>query len=101
MSGTKVDLDTLRAAIKDYTSIVEELRDAQQVGRALINVMPPGQDTPGKVYNGSAGVVGHMHFEANQNLQEVLITRIQNLEATLRQYEHTEQGNQANLKPKD
>lgn len=99
MSGTKVDLDTLRAAIKDYEQVVADLEAAYQSGTHMSYVVPPGKDTPGQVYSGSAIGVGAMHQQANKQLQDVLVTRIENLRATLRQYEQTEQGNQANLKP--
>lgn len=101
MSGTKVNLETLRAAIKDYQQVVLDLEAAYQSGTYMSYVVAPGKDTPGQVYNGSVIGVGAMHQQANKKLQEVLVTRIENLEATLRQYEQTEQGNQANLKPKD
>lgn len=101
MSGTKVDLDTLRAAIKEYESIRDELIQAQTTGKALIAVKGAGRDTPSQVYATWAVNAGAMHQQSNQQLQDALTTRIDNLTATLRQYEQTEQGNQDNLKPKD
>lgn len=101
MSGTKVDLDTLRAAIKEYRSVLEDLQMAHQSGELFTYVNPPGLDTPGKVYVNSVVQVGGMHQQANLQLQEVLTTRIEHMEATLRQYQRVEQGNVANLKPKD
>jgi chaperonin cofactor prefoldin len=101
MSGTKVDLETLRAAIKEYESIRDELATAKQTGEALIRVKGAGRDTPSQVYANWATTAGSMHQQSNQQLQDTLTTRIDNLKATLAQYEQTEQGNQANLKPKD
>jgi prefoldin subunit 5 len=101
MSGTKVDLDTLRAAIKEYESIREEVRNAQQTGDALVKVQSAGKDVPSQVYAQAAVTAGRMHLKSNQQLVDALTTRIDNLTATLRQYEQTEEGNKANLKPKD
>lgn len=100
MSGTKVDLDTLRAAIKEYEEILIELQTAEQTGNALIAVRGAGLDRPSQVYAGRAVTAGHMHRQSNKQLQETLAARIANLKATLGQYERTEQGNEADLKPK-
>ncbi|KOV82701.1 PE domain-containing protein [Nocardia sp. NRRL S-836] len=99
MSGTKIDLETLRAAIKDYEKVVQDLVAAHSSGVELTMVRPPGKDVPGQVYSGSATIVGEMHQQANTQLQEVLKTRIENLKATLRQYESTEQDNEATFRP--
>ncbi|MCP2249111.1 PE domain-containing protein [Lentzea aerocolonigenes] len=101
MSGTKVDLDTLRAAIKEYESIRDELMDAKTTGNAMVAVKGAGRDMPSQVYATWAATAGEMHQKSNQQLQDTLTARIDNLKATLAQYEQTEQGNQANLKPKD
>ncbi|MGW4214054.1 PE domain-containing protein [Lentzea sp. NPDC004789] len=101
MSGTKVDLDTLRAAIKEYESIRDEVKKAQAAGDALVKVQAAGKDVPSQVYAQAAVTAGRMHLQSNQQLVDALTTRIDNLNATLRQYEQTEEGNQANLKPKD
>lgn len=101
MSGTKVDLDTLRAAIKEYESIKEELVLAYSSGDMLTTVQGAGQDRPSQVYANWARSAGQAHQLSNKQLQKALTTRIDNLKATLAQYEQTEQGNQANLKPKD
>src|SRR4051812_5580761 len=101
MSGTKVDLDTLRAAIKEYENIYLELEKAHTAGDALVKVEPAGLDMPSKVYNNWAVTSGAAHQTSNEQLRKTLKTRIANLKATLTQYEQTEQGNQANLKPKD
>ena len=101
MSGTKVDLDTLRAAIKEYESIRDDLIDAKHNGEALIAVRGAGRDLPSQVYANWAMSAGQMHQQSNQQLQDTLTARIDNLKATLAQYDKTEQGNQANLKPKD
>jgi hypothetical protein len=98
MSGTKVDLDTLRAAIKEYESIRDELVLAYANGDRLITVKNAGLDMPSKVYANYAVTAGHMHQQSNKQLQKTLTTRIDNLKATLAQYERTEQGNQDNLK---
>lgn len=100
MSGTKVDLDTLRAAIKEYESVFEELVLAEQAGAVLTAVKGAGQDRPSQVYANWAVTAGHMHQQSNKDLQNTLSARIENLKATLSQYERTEQGNQENLKPK-
>ncbi len=101
MSGTKVDLETLRAAIKEYESIRDELMLAENKGKMLTSVESAGLDMPSKVYANWAVNAGQMHQQSNKQLQKTLTTRIDNLKATLAQYEQTEQGNQANLKPKD
>ncbi|HUQ59272.1 PE domain-containing protein [Lentzea sp.] len=101
MSGTKVDLETLRAAIKEYESIKEELLLAHQSGEILTAVEGAGKDKPSQVYASWASAAGLAHQQSNKQLQDTLTTRIENLKATLAQYERTEQGNQANLKPKD
>ncbi|MET8762688.1 hypothetical protein [Lentzea sp. NPDC004782] len=101
MSGTKVDLDTLRAAIKEYESIYLDLEKAKDRGKALVAVEAAGLDMPSKVYNNWAVTAGAAHQTSNDELRKTLKTRIDNLKATLTQYEQTEQGNQANLKPKD
>jgi hypothetical protein len=101
MSGTKIDLETLRAAIKEYESIKEELVLAYGSGDALITVQGAGRDRPSQVYANWAVSAGHMHQQSNKQLQDTLTARIENLKATLQQYEQTEQGNQANFKPKD
>ncbi|WP_434448935.1 PE domain-containing protein [Lentzea sp. E54] len=101
MSGTKVDLDTLRAAIKEYEAVLVDLLKAHDTGKALIAVQAAGKDMPSKVYNNWAVTSGAAHQTSNKQLQDTLKTRIRNLKATLAQYEQTEQGNQANLKPKD
>jgi hypothetical protein len=101
MSGTKVDLDTLRAAIAEYKSIRDDLLMAHTTGRVLAEVKNAGLDMPSKVYANWANTAGAMHQQSNEQLRNTLTTRIENLEATLRQYEQTEAGNQANLKPKD
>ncbi len=100
MSGTKVDLDTLRAAIKEYEAILAELVDAEQTGNALVAVRAAGLDRPSVVYASHAVTAGSMHQQSNKQLQEALSTRIQNLTATLKQYERTEQGNEADFKPR-
>ncbi|WP_086667623.1 PE domain-containing protein [Lentzea kentuckyensis] len=99
MSGTKVDLDTLRAAIKEYESISLELEKAYTTGDALIKVEAAGEDRPSVVYNNWAVTAGAAHQKSNDELRKVLLTRIQNLKATLAQYEQTEQGNKDNFKP--
>lgn len=101
MSGTKVDLETLRAAIKEYEAIYLDLEKANDTGKALVAVEPAGLDMPSKVYNNWAVTAGAAHQTSNKQLQKTLKTRIDNLKATLTQYEQTEQGNQGNLKPKD
>ena len=101
MSGTKVDLETLRAAIKEYESIYLDLEKAVVMGKALVEVQPAGLDMPSKVYNNWAVTAGAAHQTSNKQLQATLKTRIDNLKATLAQYEQTEHGNQANFKPKD
>ncbi|MGW6936820.1 PE domain-containing protein [Lentzea sp. NPDC054927] len=101
MSGTKVDLETLRAAIKEYESIRDELIQAEQSGKLLTTVQGAGLDMPSKVYANYAVTAGQMHQQSNKQLQTTLTTRIDNLKATLQQYEQTEQGNEANMKPKD
>lgn len=101
MSGTKVDLDTLRAAIKEYEAIYLDLDKAHNTGSALVAVQPAGLDMPSKVYNNWAVTAGAAHQTSNEQLRKTLKTRIENLKATLKQYEETEHGNQANLKPKD
>ena len=101
MSGTKVDLDTLRAAIKEYEAILAELVAAEQTGNALVAVKAAGQDRPSVVYAGHAVTAGSMHQQSNKQLQQTLDARIKNLTATLKQYERTEQGNEADLKPRD
>jgi hypothetical protein len=101
MSGTKVDLETLRAAIKEYESIYVDLAEAQSTGNVLIAVQPAGLDRPSGVYNNWAVTAGAAHQKSNKQLQDTLKARIDNLKATLTQYEQAEQGNQANLKPKD
>jgi hypothetical protein len=98
MSGTKVDLDTLRAAIKEYEAIKDELVLAHQNGEQLITVKNAGLDMPSKVYANYAVTAGHMHQQSNEQLQDALNARINNLKATLAQYEKTEQGNLDNLK---
>lgn len=101
MSGTKVDLETLRAAIKEYESIYLDLEKAYSAGDALVKVEPAGRDRPSVVYNNWAVTSGAAHQKSNEELRKVLKTRVVNLKATLAQYEQTEQGNQANFKPKD
>lgn len=101
MSGTKVDLETLRAAIKEYESIRDELKMAYQDGDKLSTVKGAGKDMPSQVYATWAAAAGKAHQDSNKQLQDSLATRIDNLKATLAQYEQTEQGNQASLKPKD
>jgi uncharacterized protein YukE len=101
MSGTKVDLDTLRAAIKEYESIREELEGAHTSGEQLTAVKSAGKDVPSQVYANWAVAAGQAHQDSNKQLRDALLTRIDNLKATLAQYEQTEHGNQANLKPKD
>lgn len=101
MSGTKVDLETLRAAIKEYESIRDELVLAHHDGFKLATVKGAGKDMPSQVYANWAASAGQAHQRSNEQLQNALTTRIDNLKATLAQYEQTEQGNQANLKPKD
>ncbi|MFD9703835.1 PE domain-containing protein [Lentzea sp. NPDC059081] len=101
MSGTKVDLETLRAAIKEYESIRDELVQAYTSGDMLTSVEGAGKDMPSQVYANWARTAGQAHQASNKQLQKALTTRIDNLKATLAQYEQTEQGNQANLKPKD
>lgn len=98
MSGTKVDLDTLRAAIKEYESIRDELMVAEHQGKVLATVEGAGKDTPSQVYANWARIAGAMHEQSNKQLQKTLTTRIDNLKATLAQYEQTEQGNTDNLK---
>ena len=99
MSGTKVDLDTLRAAIKEYEAIYLDLEKAVDMGRALVTVEPAGLDMPSKVYNNWAVTAGAAHQTSNEQLRKTMKTRIENLKATLKQYEETEQGNKDNLKP--
>lgn len=101
MSGTKVDLDTLRAAIKEYKAIRDELLIAHTTGRVLAEVQYAGLDMPSKVYANWANTAGAAHQESNEQLRNTLTARIENLEATLRQYEQTEAGNEASMKPKD
>ena len=101
MSGTKVDLETLRAAIKEYESIRDELKEAHTSGEMLTADKSAGRDVPSQVYANWAVSAGKAHQDSNKQLQDALTTRIDNLKATLAQYERTEQGNQANLKPKD
>ena len=101
MSGTKVDLDILRAAIKEYEVIYLDLEKAHTTGQELVRVQPAGLDMPSKVYNNWAVTSGAAHQTSNEQLRKTLKTRIENLKATLTQYEQTEQGNQANFKPKD
>ena len=98
MSGTKVDLETLRAAIKEYESIRDELIIAENQGKALASVQGAGKDAPSQVYANWASNAGEMHQISNRQLQTTLNTRVENLKATLAQYERTEQGNQDNLK---
>lgn len=99
MSGTKVDLDTLRAAIKEYESISLDLEKAYTTGDALVKVEAAGDDRPSVVYNNWALTAGAAHQTSNEQLRKVLMTRILNLKATLAQYEQTEQGNKDNFKP--
>ena len=99
MSGTKVDLDTLRAAIKEYESIYLDLDKAYDTGRALVAVQAAGHDRPSEVYKNWAVTAGAAHQTSNKQLQKTLETRIDNLKATLAQYEQTEQGNKDNFKP--
>lgn len=101
MSGTKVDLETLRAAIKEYESISEELQLAYIEGDKLSTVKGAGKDVPSQVYATWAVAAGKAHQDSNKLLQDSLITRIENLKATLAQYERTEQGNKESLKQKD
>ncbi|SMD24151.1 PE domain-containing protein [Lentzea albidocapillata] len=98
MSGTKVDLETLRAAIKEYESIRDDLMVAHQNGERLTTVQGAGKDAPSQVYANWARAAGEAHQKSNKQLQDTLTTRIENLQATLRQYEQTEQGNRDNLK---
>ncbi|MDX3662981.1 PE domain-containing protein [Streptomyces sp. ID05-26A] len=98
MSGTKVDLETLRAAIKEYESIRDDLMVAHQNGVRLTTVQGAGKDMPSQVYANWARAAGEAHQLSNEQLQDTLTTRIENLQATLRQYEQTEQGNRDNLK---
>jgi hypothetical protein len=98
MSGTKVDLDTLRAAIKEYEAVYLELENARDTGNALVAVQPAGLDMPSKVYNNWAVTAGAAHQTSNKQLQKTLKTRIDNLKATLAQYEQTEQGTKDNFK---
>jgi hypothetical protein len=99
MSGTKVDLETLRAAIKEYESISLDLEKAYTTGDALVKVEAAGGDRPSVVYNNWAVTAGAAHQKSNEELRKVLKTRILNLKATLAQYEETEQGNKDNFKP--
>ena len=80
---------------------VGALETANDTGNALVSVEPAGLDMPSKVYNNWAVTAGAAHQKSNDQLRKTLKTRIDNLKATLTQYEQTEQGNQANLKPKD
>lgn len=98
MSGTKVDLDTLRAAIKEYESIYLDLDKAYDVGRALVAVQAAGHDRPSEVYKNWAVTAGAAHQTSNKQLRTTLKTRIDNLKATLAQYEQTEQSNKDNFK---
>jgi hypothetical protein len=100
MSGTKVDLDTLRAAIKEYEDMLVELQTAEQTGNALVAVKGAGLDRPSVVYAGHAVTAGQMHQQSNKQLQQTLRARIKNLTATLSQYERTEQDNEADFKPR-
>ncbi|GLY49140.1 PE domain-containing protein [Lentzea sp. NBRC 102530] len=93
MSGTKVDLETLRAAIKEYESIYADLLKAHDAGNMLVAIQPAGLDRPSGVYNNWAVTAGAAHQTSNEQLQETLKTRIKNLKATLAQYEQTEQEN--------
>ncbi|WP_394613142.1 PE domain-containing protein [Lentzea sp. JNUCC 0626] len=93
MSGTKVDLETLRAAIKEYESIYLDLVKAKDVGKALVAIQPAGLDRPSGVYNNWAVTAGAAHQSSNDQLQKTLMTRINNLKATLTQYEQTEAEN--------
>ncbi|MGW6449657.1 PE domain-containing protein [Lentzea sp. NPDC055074] len=97
MSGTKVDLETLRAAIKEYESIRDELVMYHQAGHIMTMVQGAGKDMPSQVYANWARATGTAHQRSNTQLQAALTTRIDNLNATLRQYEQTEQGNEDNL----
>ena len=99
MSGTKVDLDTLRAAIKEYEAVYLDLDKAHDTGSALVSVEPAGLDMPSKVYNNWAVTAGAAHQTSNEQLRKTLKTRIENLKATLKQYEETEQGTKDNFKP--
>ncbi|RDI19721.1 PE domain-containing protein [Lentzea flaviverrucosa] len=98
MSGIKVDLETLRAAIKEYEAIRDELAMAHHDGHVLATVQGAGKDAPSQVYANWARATGAAHQRSNKQLQDTLTTRIENLNATLRQYEQTEQGNRDNLK---
>lgn len=93
MSGTKVDLETLRAAIKEYESIYLDLEKAYNVGSTLVAIQPAGLDRPSGVYNNWAVTAGAAHQTSNEQLRETLKARIKNLQATLTQYEQTEAEN--------
>jgi hypothetical protein len=85
--------EQLRAIIKDYEDIKEELIMADRQARPMAQVSPPAEEDASTGYAQKANASGRAFIESNRQAIQYVDGEIAKLRAVLQQYNEAEQAN--------
>jgi hypothetical protein len=97
MSDFEVVAEALRGMVGMHGKVREDLDSANEQTRILALIQPPMKDPATVGYIEAACAAGQMHIDDVTKLGDELQARIDELKATVEQYERTEQANHRRL----
>ncbi|MET9628496.1 hypothetical protein ABZX92_13615 [Lentzea sp. NPDC006480] len=97
MSDFEVATEALRGMVGMHGKVREDLDSANEQSKLLAMIPAPMQDPVTIDYISAACSAGRQHIDDVTRLGEELQARVDELKASVEQYEKTEQGNQRRL----
>ncbi|NUT96936.1 MAG: PE domain-containing protein [Saccharothrix sp.] len=97
MGEIKVEVDALRGVADRHGMVRDDLADTNQQSRPLASIQPPMTDPATAAFVAAASQAGQAHLDSVGRVEQDMRTRVEQLQATIRQYATTEQGNNDKL----
>ncbi|NUT96745.1 MAG: PE domain-containing protein [Saccharothrix sp.] len=97
MGEITVEVDALRGVADRHGMVRDDLSDTNQQSRPLASIQPPMADPATAAFVAAASQAGQAHLESVGRVEQALGTRVEQLQATIRQYATTERGNHDKL----
>ncbi|MGW6936883.1 hypothetical protein ACWGE0_43020 [Lentzea sp. NPDC054927] len=101
MSDFDVTIEALRGMVGRHGKVREDLTSVNEQSRLLAQIRPPMTDPATTEYVTAACAAGQRHLDDVTKLEQELQARIDELKASVDQYERTEQGNQRRMAVQD
>lgn len=93
MGDFEVTIETLRGQVVKHDGVRDDLSAANRRSQLLAQVQPPMRDAATTSFVTAAGQVGQSLVDSVTKVEQDLRTRIEELKASIQQYEKTEQAN--------